>query len=164
MTKKNTWQKTIRKGKQAEKEYGKLLAKTNNLEFHHEDGGKGFDFILRGKKKDFKIECKLQDRANCNIFLESSYKGEKSGLEATEADLWVICLPQYDYLLIFDPAEIKAYCEINKIRKVRGGDYNRSIGYTLPLRQLQNASISSYLCLKTRKIAKYSYNRGEGKQ
>src|SRR5690606_17240281 len=69
----NTWKISYPKGKRAESRYGKLIADYYGMQFLHRDGGKAYDFILRGKR-DSKIECKLEDSARYNVFLETSYR------------------------------------------------------------------------------------------
>ena len=73
-----------------------------------------------------------------NLFIEYEYKGQPSGIAATEADYWALCLVRDEqllqmYILPTDTLKNITRRYLDTDRNVVGGDLKKSKGILVPI-------------------------------
>jgi len=147
-----------------DKQFGKIYEKIALTYFkyrkldHPPNYNKTYDFMLDNV---LKIEVKSDRRAwrTGNLAIEYSYRGEVSGIYATEAEyyMYFIIYPKYYECYKIPVNELKAICE--KVdRTVKGGDNNASKMFLIKVDTVKQYFIGQF-DIGTNSISPRSRNR-----
>jgi hypothetical protein len=92
-----------------------------------------FDGITASKNLRFEVKCDVAAAESFNLAIERSYRAHPSGISATQANVWVHCVPIGDNLFCyeFDVADLRAALQGRSV--VHGGDRGASELYLVPM-------------------------------
>jgi hypothetical protein len=94
---------------------------------------KAFDAVTLSKRLRFEIKTDLLAASSFNLAFEKTYRTHPSGIAATQANVWVHCVPigENFFCYEFDVETLRAALQGRRV--VHGGDDRASELYLLPM-------------------------------
>lgn len=96
-----------------------------------------YDIVVEKKNKLYRIEVKTDEwefyhnKITNNMFIEVSCSGKRSGIVASNCDIFVYYFPRYDLLYMIKKKKLLEILLICGVRKSFAGDGGRVVGYTI---------------------------------